>query len=443
MLRSIGIFTRQDALSCGAVGIVHSSMCPCVPLCVPDPMQVSLWVSALVMPIVAVREGGSLLLVATAVLQFVGTVLGDRVSVRAVPGALSCRSDRPQLDVLFASTAAGCGLLVDFPTAGCLLFGPSFGALFRHYLDCVWWVTVGPNWEHGPPLTRSAGPQSGVPSLSLWARYPRPESVPRVRSCCPQCVAGLVFVPLIFSGFGWGSILTGAATVAAVASVVVKADRRVCADSPAPPRVLYSYGCICAGIGCFSLGAPAAIAISSPRLPDGHRRDSGHLGFREQMGRRSDCCGGDRRDPGRGPVCGHCERVQLAEPQSAVPGRCVHLLGNCRDVHVGHGRGALSGHVGRVRVWRRARADQCQAGSCTRPATAAVLPAPRSLCFNASNVYFILSQRLADVAGPVLLASGLPPRALMQVAPAFISASLLLLPPGIERLSDIHMAGIR
>tara|TARA_B110000483_G_scaffold67177_1_gene84017 strand:- start:3690 stop:3866 length:177 start_codon:yes stop_codon:yes gene_type:complete len=58
-------------------------------------------------------------------------------------------------------------------------------------------------------------------------------------------------------------------------------------------------------------------------------------------------------------------------------------------------------------------------------------------------VYFILSQRLADVAGPVLLASGLPPRALMQVAPAFISASLLLLPPGIERLSDIHMAGIR
>lgn len=58
---------------------------PMCPLCVPDPMQVSLWVSALVMPIVAVREGGSLLLVATAVLQFVGTVMGDRVAVSAGP----------------------------------------------------------------------------------------------------------------------------------------------------------------------------------------------------------------------------------------------------------------------------------------------------------------------------------------------------------------------
>ena len=67
----------------------------------------------------------------------------------------------------------------------------------------------------------------------------------------------------------------------------------------------------------------------------------------------------------------------------------------------------------------------------------------RSLCFNASNVYFILSQRLADTVGPILLAVGLSPRALMQAAPAFISTSLLLLPSGVDRLSDIRMAGLR
>lgn len=70
---------------------------------------------------------------------------------------------------------------MDFPISGCLLFGPSFGGLFRHYLDCVWWVAAGPNWEHGPPLTLSAGPQSDVHSLSLWARCARSKSVPRFR----------------------------------------------------------------------------------------------------------------------------------------------------------------------------------------------------------------------------------------------------------------------
>jgi hypothetical protein len=72
-----------------------------------------------------------------------------------------------------------------------------------------------------------------------------------------------------------------------------------------------------------------------------------------------------------------------------------------------------------------------------------VLINARSLCFNASNVYFILSQRLADTVGPILLAVGLSPRALMQAAPAFISTSLLLLPSGVDRLSDIRMAGLR
>ena len=78
-----------------------------------------------------------------------------------------------------------------------------------------------------------------------------------------------------------------------------------------------------------------------------------------------------------------------------------------------------------------------------RPVLTAAHRIPRSICFNASNVYFILSQRLADIVGPALLAAGLTPRELMQLAPAFISASLLLLPTGIERLQDIRMAGLR
>lgn len=134
----------------------------------------------------------------------------------------------------------------------------------------------------------------------------------------------------------------------------------------------------------------------------------------------------------------------MAESQSAVPAGCVRVFGDGGDINVGHGNGALSCHVGCVWVWRRHGVDQCPVNPAPGPPHCRpILTRHRSICFNASNVYFILSQRLADVVGPILLASGLEPRALMQVAPAFISLSLILLPTGIERLSDIRMAGIR
>lgn len=85
MLRSIGPFTGHDAISCGAVGIVRVQ-CKCV-LCPPAHRcaQTSLWVAALVLPVVSVDAGGSLLLVATTVLQFIGTVFGDKLDVWVLP----------------------------------------------------------------------------------------------------------------------------------------------------------------------------------------------------------------------------------------------------------------------------------------------------------------------------------------------------------------------
>ena len=43
--------------------------------------KVSLWVAALVLPVKATDAGGSTLLVATTLLQFIGTVFGDRIDV--------------------------------------------------------------------------------------------------------------------------------------------------------------------------------------------------------------------------------------------------------------------------------------------------------------------------------------------------------------------------
>jgi len=68
---------------------------------------------------------------------------------------------------------------------------------------------------------------------------------------------------MMYYGFGWTSVLIGAAVCSTVAAVVVKADRRMSADAPAPGRVLYSYGSICAGISCFSLGKGLPITASS------------------------------------------------------------------------------------------------------------------------------------------------------------------------------------
>ena len=84
---------------------------------------------------------------------------------------------------------------------------------------------------------------------------------------------------MVSLGLGWDAVLIGAATVAAVASLVVGADRRISADSPAPPRILYSYGCICAGIGSFSLGQNFGPLLSLCET-DGSIRQVGFWSFR-------------------------------------------------------------------------------------------------------------------------------------------------------------------
>jgi len=71
-----------------------------------------------------------------AVIQFVGTVLGNRVPVR-MQLYPTCRLVLiwVQVDVLFGATAAGCVVLTTFPSIGAILFGFSFGALFRYVVQ--------------------------------------------------------------------------------------------------------------------------------------------------------------------------------------------------------------------------------------------------------------------------------------------------------------------
>lgn len=57
----------------------------------PPDLKVSLWIAALVLPVKATDAGGSPLLVAATLLQFIGTVFGDRVDVGG--GPVCCLSD--------------------------------------------------------------------------------------------------------------------------------------------------------------------------------------------------------------------------------------------------------------------------------------------------------------------------------------------------------------
>jgi hypothetical protein len=313
-----------------------------------------------------------------------------------------------QIRTLFALTAAGCVLLVGFPIPGCLLFGPSFGALFRHYLDCVW-----------------------APVRCAQFEF------------LGQCVAAIAFVPMVWYGLGWNAVLVGTATVASVASLIVKADRRLSADSPAPPRILWDpispggQGTVDALAGTrtgpSARESGASVSVGPPgsfHRPAAHPRPAGGiLVISDSEGR----WGGD---------------------VTAVVATAAILAG------------ALFAAIVSGFKWPTA-SQRYQAGAYVCSATAVtsmwatdtehflimsiffgfgaglVLINARSLCFNASNVYFILSQRLADTVGPILLAVGLSPRALMQAAPAFISTSLLLLPSGVDQLSDIRVAGLR
>ncbi len=333
-----------------------------------------------------------------------------------------------QIRTLFALTAAGCVLLVGFPIPGCLLFGPSFGALFRHYLDCVW-----------------------APVRCAQFEF------------LGQCVAAIAFVPMVWYGLGWNAVLVGTATVASVASLIVKADRRLSADSPAPPRILWEPippggpGTVDAlagtrtGPSARELGASASVGPSgSFHRPTAHPHPAGGiLVISDSEGR----WGGDvtavvataailagalfaaivsgfkwptasQRYQAGAYVCSATAVTSLWATDTE------HFL-------------IMSIFFGSAPARPRVDSGARLIAVCARFGAGLVLINARSLCFNASNVYFILSQRLADTVGPILLAVGLSPRALMQAAPAFISTSLLLLPPGVDRLSDIRMAGMR
>lgn len=172
------------------------------------------WVSALAVPIIANETGGANLLVACAVCQFLGTLVGGRF----------------QLDVLFLMTACSCAAITAFPGPGVVVFSVSFGATFRRYLDSVW----------------------------------QPIQAARLEFV-GQIVAACIFVPVAAIGAGggeWDHILIAASVAASAVSAVVRADTRDLPDSPAPSRILVSYALVCSGIAAFSLGGIITISKS-------------------------------------------------------------------------------------------------------------------------------------------------------------------------------------
>lgn len=173
------------------------------------------WVSALAVPVIANEAGGPNLLVACAVCQFIGTLLGGRIP----------------LDALFLVTGCACVAITAFPAAGVVAFSVSFGALFRRYLDCVWEPVRAARFEF-----------------------------------CGQVIAACAFVPIAATevlGNGWAFVLCSAAIMASIVSTAVRADTRDPADAIAPRRILYAYALVCAGIASFSLGGILVISGSA------------------------------------------------------------------------------------------------------------------------------------------------------------------------------------
>lgn len=200
-------------MACGCVGIL------------------AVWVSALAVPIIAHNAGGAILLVACAVTQFVGTLLGGRI----------------EIDILFLATACACAAVTAFPSAGVIAFSLSFGALFRRWASCGVGVAGGPN--------------GGRRYLDcVW----QPVQAARLEFG-GQLVAGCIFVPVVLLGDGggdWDVILMVACIASGAIATVVRGDVHDLPDAPAPVRILVSYSAVCAGIACFSLGGILVISSS-------------------------------------------------------------------------------------------------------------------------------------------------------------------------------------
>tara|TARA_B110000858_G_scaffold198211_1_gene263242 strand:+ start:1343 stop:2326 length:984 start_codon:yes stop_codon:yes gene_type:complete len=319
------------------------------------------WVSALAVPVIAHDAGGANLLVACAVVQFVGTLIGGRFP----------------LDMLFVATACACAAITAFPGPGVVAFGLSFGALFRRYLDCVW-----------EPVRAARLEFSG------------------------QVVAACLFVPFAASGAagdGWEPVLCTAAVAAASVSIAVRADPRDTPDAPAPGRILYAYGLVCAGVASFSLGGILVIANSE-----------------------SDWSGSQSTIFATATLLVGATAAAIVSgydwPTPAIRFRLGCYI--CSTTAI-------------LSMWARSLDGYLVMSVAFGLGAGLVLINARNVCFNNSNVFFILSQRLSDCIPPLLLAMGATPRELMQAAPTFISLGLMLLPTNIDRVATIALAQIR
>lgn len=340
---SIKSFNRRtDALVCGVIGAS------------------GLWVGALALPVITTdSEGGTPLLLAATVLQLAATVIGSHIPI----------------DLLFVAASAGCALLVAVPMAGSLVFAAAFGALFRHYLDCVW-----------APV-----------------QCARMEFV-------GQVVAGAAFVPLLWTLHSWDPVLIILAILCMATAIVVKADKRDRDPvARAPSRILIAYGCVCAGIGCFSLGGILTIAADTGKL-----------------------CPHQTTAAATGSILAGAGIAALVSGLQRPSPALKYRLG-CY----------IASTVALSSFWAHSMGAYVAMSAAFGISAGLILINARNMCFNNSNAFFIIANRVADLVGPLLLVLGLSPRALMQACPGFVALSLMLLPSDIDEEPMYKITGLR
>lgn len=319
------------------------------------------WVSALAVPVIANGAGGANLLVGCAVSQFLGTLLGGRIN----------------LDTLFLATSCACAAITAFPGPGVIAFSLAFGATFRKYLDCVWQPVQAARLEFVGQLTAAA-----------------------------------VFVPVAALGTGgedWDCVLMAASVAAGAISVVVRAEARDIPDSPAPGRILVSYGLVCSGIAAFSLGGIITISESQ----------TGWTGAQSTVFATATLLLG--------------AMVAAAVSGYDWPTPAIKFRLGCYACSL----------TAMASMWARDLEGYLAMSVAFGFGAGLTLVNARNVCFNNSNVWFILSQRISDCVPPLLLAMGATPRELMQAAPGFISVGLIVLPSGIDHVAAIALAQIR
>jgi len=227
-----------------------------------------------------------------------------------------------------------------------------------------------------------------------------------------QLVAACIFVP--FAAFGpgggdWGYVLIAASVAAGIVSVVVRADVRDTPDSPAPSRILVAYGLVCAGIASFSLGGILTISTAP----------TGWEGSQSTVFATATLLLG--------------AMVAAAVSGYDWPTPAVKFRLGCFSCSL----------TATASMWARDLGGYLAMSVAFGFGAGLTLVNARNVCFNNSNVWFILSQRISDCVPPLLLAMGATPRELMQAAPGFISVGLIVLPTGIDHVAAIALSQIR